>query len=110
MRCSKGHIMRSGYTRKDGTVVRPTCIIDKGNPGKGPDLIGKMKTGTLTDHGYHSTETVTKRHAALKRAMKQYGPIVVMRKLNAVCILNKNTNPKVSKIFCEDKNWTKQFY
>lgn len=33
--CPKGKILRVGYTTKRGTTVRPTCIKDKGKPGKG---------------------------------------------------------------------------
>jgi hypothetical protein len=103
--CSKGYIMRKGYTRKDGTRVRPTCIIDRGMKGKGPNLIGHLKEGTLTKYGYHARSSLKDRRISLGKAIKAYGTTVVIRKLNAICILNKNTNPSISKIFCTDKRW-----
>jgi hypothetical protein len=105
LKCSKGFIVRNGYVRKDGTRVKPSCIIDRGNLGKGPKLIGKLRQGTLTKYGYHSTDPLATRHRSLVKAISVYGPTTVILKLNAICILNKNTNPKISKIFCTDKRW-----
>ena len=105
MLCSKGHIMRRGYTRRDGTYVKPACIVDRGNVGKGPALIGPLRKGTLSQFGYSADASQAQRRHSLSMAIDEYGTTVVIRKLNAVCILNKNTNPAKSARFCLDKKW-----
>ena len=57
-KCSKGEIERVGYSfvKKTGThvSVKPTCIKDKGKPGKGPKLITipHEDEGLLSKYGY----------------------------------------------------------
>lgn len=34
--CRRGMVVREGFTRKDGVRVGPTCVPDKGAPGKTP--------------------------------------------------------------------------
>ena len=54
--CNKDEIVKSGYKTKKGVYVKETCIKDLGNPGKGPKLLPKLKSGTLTSHGYSSSD------------------------------------------------------
>ena len=113
--CRPGQIIRKGYTRKayyraDGTYVsaskvKPVCISDKGNPGKGPALIGKMKKGELTQFGYHLSSNATDRRKALTKAIKRYDALSVFRKINAISSLQKNTNPSYSAKARADANW-----
>jgi ribosomal protein L14 len=91
------YIVRQGYTRKDGVIVKPIYHI------KGFNIIGPLKKGSLTKYGYSSNSSLQERKLALSKAIKAYGSTTVIRKLNAVCVLNKNTNPRVSRIFCADK-------
>lgn len=100
-------IVREGYVRKDGVVVPPTLIEDKGKPGKGPKLIPKLRSGTLSRHGYSSKDPTQQRHEALSKAVKAEGATVVIRKLNVVATLQKNTNPKLSKEMKADSAWVK---
>lgn len=112
------HIRRSAYFRKaytksDGTRVKAsrvpsTWIIDRGKPGKGPDYIGKLKKGTLTKYGYHLKESATTRHAALDKAVKKYGKLTVFRKVNALAVLQKNTNPKYASVARSDKSYLRK--
>jgi hypothetical protein len=85
---------------KRGTTyrVKSTCVTDTGNPGKGESVIGELKTGTLTDLGYHTTDSATTRHAALEKAVSKYGKLSTFRKLNAASVLTKNTLPTKSKL------------
>jgi len=119
-RCPRGQILRKGYTRKaytrkDGTRVKAVrvkanCILDKGLPGKGPKVIPKLRKGLLTQYGYHATDTVAKRHLALDKAVKAYGGASVIRKLNAIYVLNRNTNPSMAAKFKVDRNWVSKKY
>ena len=34
--CGPGRILRSGFTRRDGTYVKPSCVKDQGAPGRTP--------------------------------------------------------------------------
>jgi hypothetical protein len=131
--CPKGYILRRGYTRKfrptvkasgftvrrKGTVytvrpkansirVPPSCIKDRGLPGKGPiegEGIGKLRKGELIKYGYQYRLSDSLRQASLKRAIKHYGALSVYRKLDAVAKLSLRTAPDASKIFVRDRNW-----
>jgi hypothetical protein len=124
--CKKGYIMRDGYVRKsykrisrDGkkkisvkrTKVSPVCVKDVGKKGKtvGP-LIGPLKEGSLGKFGYSDAlhMSANERHEALERAVKKMGWLPTYRKLNAVWVLNRNTNPKLASIFKADRNWVKR--
>lgn len=116
--CKKGEIVREGYvrrayTKKDGTkvkrtVVSPKCVKDVGLPGKGSPKIGRLMKGTLSEFGYSDVKNLTERqrHIALKKAAKDY-PLSVYRKLIAISTLNKNKDPKLSKLFRKDAEWVK---
>ena len=131
--CPKGYIMRRGYTRRfrptvkasgftvrrKGTVytvrpkantirVPPSCIKDRGLPGKGPregEGIGKLRKGELIKYGYQYRLSDSLRQAALRKAIKRYGPLSVYRKLDAVAKLSLRTAPDASKIFVRDRDW-----
>lgn len=118
-RCPKGMILRSAYIRKsyvkkDGTHVKKTvvpaeCIPAKGlsikRGTKGKKLIGPMISGALGQFGYHADLPIEERHKALKKAIKKYSALSVGKKLNAVYVLNRNTNPKIAKILKKDSIW-----
>jgi hypothetical protein len=120
--CPRDHILRKSYTRKaytraDGTRVKATrvearCIQGRGaHPSrKGPKVIPKLKKGELKEFGYTTSAPVSKRHAALKKAVEAYGATSVFRKLNAVMVLNKNTSPSSSAKFKADRNWVRSTY
>jgi len=92
------------------------CIRDVGEPGKGfkgPGKgIGKLRKGELVKHGYtHVVDlTVSDRRDALRRAVEEYGSVGVWRKLNAVSIYSRRTNPKASAIFKADSDWIRDTY
>jgi len=103
--CPSGYILRKGYKTRRGTTVKPSCIKNRGKPGKGPKLFPKLKKGLLTEYGYSSKDSLSIRHRALKRAMKAYGKGNLANKLNSVYILNRNTNPRIASIFKKDQEW-----
>jgi Family of unknown function (DUF5771) len=131
--CPEGYVLRRGYTRKfrpsvkatgftvrrKGKVytVRPkantvkvsaSCIVNRGLPGKGVkegEGFGPLRKGELIKYGYQYRLSNSLREKALKKAVKQYGPLSVYRKLNAVAKLSLRTAPDASEIFARDRNW-----
>ena len=64
----------------------------------------------LSDHGYKGVidKSPLARHRALMRVMRSGEPwLGLFRKLNVLMILFKNKNPKLSKIFKEDRDWVR---
>lgn len=121
--CKKSEILRKEYTRtnkKTGkkTRVSSACIKDRGLPGKWSDYhkgtkgIGKLNKGYLEKCGYYDVKnkTVRQRHGSLKKCIGMYGTQSVWRKLNAVYVYHKNTNPETSTIFKTDRDWIKKEY
>lgn len=131
--CPRGYILRKAYVRKyttgvrdrgftvhrgtktyraypssDSTVVKASCIKDRGLKGKGPLAIAPLRKGELRKHGYIYREPAEERHAALRKAAKEFGPLGVYRKLNAVAKLSSRTEPQISKVFKADRNWVKE--
>jgi hypothetical protein len=74
------------------------------------NVIGPLKTGELKSKGYSTTGSLKQRHAALKKAVRSYGRLSTLRKLNAVAVLNKRRAPGRSKTFKADRNWVKKTY
>jgi len=112
-KCSRGTIRRNSYTRRSGVRVSSTCIKDVGRPGKGfqgiGPGIGQLEEGELSKFGYEHVVklSASDRHAALSKAVKEYGWLTVFRKLNALYVLTKNTSPATSTLFRNDRNWIK---
>ena len=63
--------------------------------------------GCLKKLGYSSRDVPEVRHKSLRRAVQQYGKGNVVKKLNAICVLNKNRSPLISRTFCTDKKYVK---
>jgi hypothetical protein len=122
--CPSGQILREGYTatRKKKTIlgrllnrgttyrVKASCIKNRGNPGKGPAVIGPLKQGDLKDAGYDHTDSAEKRHASLSKAVGKYGRLSTLRKLNAIAVLNKNVAPTRANTYRTDRDWIKKIY
>lgn len=67
--------------------------------------------GNLSRHGYVDLKDKTKlaRHRALMRIIRSgQSPMSLFRRLNALMILFKNRDPKLSKIYKVDRDWVKQ--
>lgn len=130
-RCPKGMTLRKGYTRrsyarKTGTHVKhslthPACIKTRGKTGrKSRVIVLDPEDHYLSEYGYHDVEnkTMTERHAALHKLIAHFVPIkgqmatynYVIRALNARYILNRNSNPKVAKIFKQDQRAISKAY
>ena len=115
-KCGEGQIERAGYsyTKKKTqkkVSVQPTCIQDKGKPGKGLKLIPipKYDVGLLSKHGYSLADNHEKRVAALKKAIKANGELKVLRHLNAIRTLSKSNYSLYNKLD-KDMKWIQKDY
>jgi len=70
-------------------------------------LIGTLRKGLLAKYGYQDVTSlsVIQRHTALNKAIRAYGALSVSRKLNAVYVYNRKTNPSVARVFKADRDW-----
>jgi hypothetical protein len=100
MTCNNTFIRRIAYTTKNNVYVPSKCIKDRGLPGKGPKILPKLKQGTL--EGYSTKKSDLSRHRALLKHSREKSKSTVIKKLNAVKILTKNTSPKTSKKIQKD--------
>ena len=136
--CPRGMIQRRGYVRKFGAdiiqkgytvkrangkayrihparssvYVKPSCIKDRGLAGKlAPgEGFGYLHKGELKRHGYVYDVDRQERHTALKRAVKEFGPLSVYRKLDVVAKLSKRTVPDAAHVFKADREWIRREY
>jgi hypothetical protein len=88
MHCKPGFI----YTRKNHMCVKG---------------IGPLRHGNLSKHGYTIKKKSFSRHISLKKSVKEYGPLSVFRKLNALSVYTKRRSPRTSKTAKRDRNWIK---
>lgn len=125
--CDKGEIVRKGYDAvRAGKKyhVKATCIKDVGLPGKTP-VERRIPVGDKHDlsvYGYDNLRTLSadKRHSILKKAILEISKkdrisvhdsaVLVMRRLNLLFVLNKNTNVTVSQLLERDRNWIGREY
>ena len=114
--CSKGQILRVGYeyikkSSKKKVKVKPTCIKDKGKPGKGPKIISipKKDIGLLNKYGYILKNNYEERIKSLKKANKELSKLKVIRYINALRILHKSNEKYYNKLN-KDFRWLKENY
>jgi len=97
---------RKGYKRKSGVKVKPAKVgrtkvppstykvTDRGAKGRGKKVFPQLKRGTLGISFKNSAKT---RRAKESKLAHKYGEKKIVGKLRALQVLNKRTNPKVSK-------------
>lgn len=108
---SSGTRRAYSYTRKAKRVyVEPTKIANLGLPGRGKQLIGKLRKGMLTMYGYRPKFSLDIRRQALMRALRKTPLGTLVKRLTAVSTLTKRTIPKVSRIYMRNRNWVKKQY
>jgi len=99
-RCQPGEILRKSYKR-GSTRVSPTCIQDKGRPGKGPKTLPPLdKQGSLRKYGYTLKKGSRTRRQSLRKASKKNGSLRVLRRL--VLLRNYQADPKYKKELTDD--------
>lgn len=132
-KCKSGEILREGYHKKKytrkaksssksksksskkvkridvkSTWVAPTCIKSVTGRPHGKKLF-TLEKGDLEKFGYDDVKNLTKsqRQSALKKALKKIKPLSLFRKINALYVLNENKDPKLAKIFKDDRDFIK---
>jgi hypothetical protein len=95
--------------RKKSPVTRKRSSARKISKRKSSVRIPVTNKGSLSKHGWSSSKPATKRHAALKKAMKDFTPGMLVKKLNLLVIYNKNKNPKLSKLAHSDMKFVQTF-
>jgi len=108
-------VKRSGttyrvYPKEQPATVGAACVKDTGKAVGAPKSIGPLRKGELTKYGYSFRLPTEKRHTALNKAIKVYGPLGVFRKLDAVYKLSEHKIPRVAEVFKSDRNWAYQKY
>ena len=112
-KCPKGEIERVGYSfvKKTGTnvSVKPTCITDKGKPGKGPKLIimPQEDKGLLSDYGYSLKNSYEDRVKSIKKATKDHSKLKILRHINALRTLQKSNERNYNKLD-RDLKWIQE--
>jgi len=68
-----------------------------------------LEKDDLKPFGYKHVQEMSEsaRHRALNKALKKIKPLSLYRKLVALAMLNKNQDPKLSKIFKKDSQYIK---
>jgi hypothetical protein len=104
-KCPKGKILRDGYTykrkgSKKTIKVKPSCVKDRGKPGKGYKVfeMPEYDKGILSDYGYSLKKNYEDRIKALKKAIKEYGKLKILRRINALRTLHKSEEKYYNKL------------
>lgn len=116
LKCGTGQIEKVGYSfikksSKKLVKVKPSCIEDKGKPGKGPKLITipKEDEGLLGDYGYSLKKNHEERVKAIKKAYKEHNHLKILRHLNALRTLQKSNERNYNKLN-KDMKWLQEYY
>ena len=120
--CPLGKIERMGYMyKKKGKTINviPTCVSDKGKPGKGPKLIvmPKYDTGLLSYYGYSLHSSHIDRIIAIKKSLKsekshdklRARARKILRHINAIRTLQKSNEKYYNKL-SKDLKWMQDNY
>ena len=72
--------------------------------------IGPLKKGLMKKVGYSVNAKATTRHRAVDRAVKKYGKLSTLRKLNAVAVYTRRRSPVKSRKFKSDVKYVQKKY
>lgn len=70
--------------------------------------IGSLGKGDLSSLGYSVTSKAKTRRAAVNKAIKKYGKLSTLRKLNAVAVYTRRTSPAKSRVFKSDVRYVQK--
>ena len=93
------------YNRLPGRTRKTSWQKRTGMKGIGP-----LKKGLLVKVGYDVTAPKTRRHAAVDAAVKKYGKLSTLRKLNAVAVYTRKRSPVKSRTFKSDVRYVQKKY
>lgn len=72
--------------------------------------IGPLRKGLMKKVGYSVTAKTSSRHRAVDRAVKKYGKLSTLRKLNAVAVYTRRRSPTKSRKFKSDVKYVQKKY
>jgi len=72
--------------------------------------IGPLKKGLMKKVGYSVTAKASTRRRAVDKAVKKYGKLSTLRKLNAVAVYTRRTSPVKSRKFKSDVKYVQKKY
>jgi hypothetical protein len=91
-----------------GDAKTPAVFTDKMVDGGGRRTrrtyrrIPNLRKGSLISLGYSASASTKTRRRAVDRAIQKYGKLSTLRKLNAVAVYTRRTNPATSRVFTSD--------
>lgn len=99
-------------------MEEPTGLYDRLPTMKGSrrtrklrkNLIGPLKKGLLKRTGYSVTAKAKTRRRAVDVAVRKYGKLSTLRKLNAVAVYTRRTSPVKSRKFKSDVKYIQKKY
>lgn len=103
--------VRKAYIRSDGTFVSATRVSYPFGVKSKSKIRIPLKKGELTKFGYHLDSPAKIRRKALIDALASgmtYSSVV--RKLNALRVMNKFHHPKSSEKYYSDITWLQSFH
>ena len=74
------------------------------------NLIGPLKKGLMKKVGYSVNAKASTRRRAVDKAVKKYGKLSTLRKLNAVAVYTRRTSPVKSRKFKSDVKYVQKKY
>ena len=102
--------MKSSRARSSRKSVYKSRSRRTKRKSRSPVRIKLRKTHALTRFGYSMNDNAMERRKALTRAVKKYGYLPVMRRVNVLYIYNKNLHPRLAAKMTADKIWLKNKY
>lgn len=120
VKCSPEQILRKSYTTKKGVYVKPTCVKDRGNKGKSPNILPPIdKNISLSKYGYSTFEPQISRQKAIKKTIRNYqknkkydkrqAAMKVMKRMVLISNYSKS-NKKVHQTLKKDIKFIRQKY
>lgn len=103
---------RRAYTRSDGTRVSASRVaahrVETRGVGHPKVLLPKPKTGVLERYGYKMSKPASERHQATVKAAKEKGYREIIRHMNELATLMKNSNPGGSETLRGDMDYLRK--
>jgi hypothetical protein len=118
--CPDGQILRKKYKTNKGTIVSSKCIKDRGQPGKGPNILPPVDTEIhFSKFGYKTTNSAPTRQKALSSIVNYYkknknlperkAALKVLRRVVLLRTYNKS-NEKIKNIMSKDVKYLQHKY
>lgn len=108
---------RHAYTRSDGTRVAATHVgpsqvaahrVETRGVGHPKVILPKPKKAVLEKYGYKMSKPASDRHQAVVKAAKDKGYREIIRHMNEIAVLMKNSNPGGSETLRADMEYLRK--